>query len=185
MKKHSGMFRSALGLILSLFMLVPFIMIILNSFKTKKESAELGLRLPKQWNFLENYSVVMSSGILHAFRNSCFVTCLSVLLIILFSAIAAFVLQRRGTKLSKKLITFFVIGLIVPGQIIPTYMLCSLLHLKTFFGAAAVLTAANIPLGIFLYIGALKSISRDIDEAAILDGCDALSLFLYIATYHL
>ena len=151
MKKYSDMFRSALGLISSLFMLVPFIMIILNSFKTKKESAELGLEFPKQWNFRENYSVVMSSGILHAFCNSCFVTCLSVLLIILVSAIAAFVLQRRGTKLSKQLITFFVIGLIVPGQIIPTYMLCSFLHLKTFFGAAAVLTAANIPLGIFLY----------------------------------
>lgn len=180
MKKYSDMFRSALGLILSLFMLVPFIMIILNSFKTKKESAELGLEFPKQWNFRENYSVVMSSGILHAFRNSCFVTCLSVLLIILVSAIAAFVLQRRGTKLSKKFITFFVIGLIVPGQIIPTYMLCSFLHLKTFFGAAAVLTAANIPLGIFLYIGALKSISRDIDEAAILDGCDSLSLFFFV-----
>ena len=154
MKKYGDIFRSALGLILSLFMLVPFIMIVLNSFKTKKESAELGLRFPKQWNFLENYSVVMSSGILHAFRNSCFVTCLSVLLIILVSAIAAFVLQRRGTKLSKKLITFF--------------------------GAAAVLTAANIPLGIFLYIGALKSISRDIDEAAILDGCDSLSLFFFV-----
>lgn len=55
MKKHSDIFRSALGLILSLFMLVPFIMIILNSFKTKKESAELGLGLPKQWNFLENF----------------------------------------------------------------------------------------------------------------------------------
>ena len=63
------------------------------------------------------------------------------------------------------------IGLIIPGQIIPTYMLCNYLHLKTFIGAAAVLTAANLPLGIFLYIGALKSIPRDIDEAAILDGC--------------
>ena len=180
MKKYGNIFRSALGLILSLFMLVPFIMIILNSFKTKKESAELGLGFPKQWNFLENYSVVMSSGILRAFRNSCLVTCLSVLLIILVCAIAAFVLQRRGTRLSKKLITFFVIGLIVPGQIIPTYMLCSLLHLKTFIGAAAVLTAANIPLGIFLYLGALKSITRDIDEAAILDGCDSMELFFLV-----
>ena len=76
------------------------------------------------------------------------------------------------------------LGLIVPGQIIPTYMLCSYLHLKTFAGAAAVLTAANLPLGTFLYLGALKSIPRDIDEAAILDGCGSLTLFFPAAQAH-
>ena len=99
---------------------------------------------------------------------------------ILLGALAAFVLQRRNTKVSQKIITFFVIGLIIPGQIIPTYMLCNYLHLKTFIGAAAVLTAANLPLGIFLYIGALKSIPRDIDEAAILDGCGTWTLFFRV-----
>ena len=178
MKQRTHFLRTAFGFLLSLFMLTPFAMIVLNSFKTKKEAAELGLALPKQWNILENYRAVMETGVLHAFRNSCIVTCLSVLLIILLSALAAFILQRRNTRFSRKLTTFFVLGLIVPGQIIPTYMLCSYLHLKTFAGAAAVLTAANLPLGTFLYLGALKSIPRDIDEAAILDGCGSLTLFI-------
>ena len=178
MKRRTHFLRTAVGFLLSLFMLTPFAMIVLNSFKTKKEAAELGLALPKQWNILENYRAVMETGVLHAFRNSCIVTCLSVLLIILLSALAAFILQRRNTRFSRKLTTFFVLGLIVPGQIIPTYMLCSYLHLKTFAGAAAVLTAANLPLGTFLYLGALKSIPRDIDEAAILDGCGSLTLFI-------
>ena len=143
MKRRTHFLRTAFGFLLSLFMLTPFAMIVLNSFKTKKEAAELGLALPKQWNILENYRAVMETGVLHAFRNSCIVTCLSVLLIILLSALAAFILQRRNTRFSRKLTTFFVLGLIVPGQIIPTYMLCSYLHLKTFAGAAAVLTAAN------------------------------------------
>ena len=177
-KKHTHILRTLFGFALSLLMLVPFAMIVMNSFKNKKEAAQMGLALPKQWNIIENYRAVMETGVVHAFRNSCIVTLLSVLLIVLFSALAAFVLQRRNTKVSQKIITFFVIGLIIPGQIIPTYMLCNYLHLKTFIGAAAVLTAANLPLGIFLYIGALKSIPRDIDEAAILDGCGTWTLFI-------
>ena len=54
--------------------------------------------MPKQWNIIENYRAVMETGVVHAFRNSCIVTLLSVLLIVLFSALAAFVLQRRNTK---------------------------------------------------------------------------------------
>lgn len=179
-KKHTHILRTLFGFALSLLMLVPFAMIVQNSFKNKKEAAQMGLALPKQWNIIENYRAVMETGVVHAFRNSCIVTLLSVLLIVLFSALAAFVLQRRNTKVSQKIITFFVIGLIIPGQIIPTYMLCNYLHLKTFIGAAAVLTAANLPLGIFLYIGALKSIPRDIDEAAILDGCSTWTLFFRV-----
>ena len=190
MKRRTHFLRTAVGFLLSLFMLTPFAMIVLNSFKTKKEAAELGLALPKQWNILENYRAVMglvkvrlyrpfsAEHLLRAIPAS--VTCLSVLLIILLSALAAFILQRRNTRFSRKLTTFFVLGLIVPGQIIPTYMLCSYLHLKTFAGAAAVLTAANLPLGTFLYLGALKSIPRDIDEAAILDGCGSLTLFFRV-----
>ena len=120
MKRRTHFLRTAVGFLLSLFMLTPFAMIVLNSFKTKKEAAELGLALPKQWNILENYRAVMETGVLHAFRNSCIVTCLSVLLIILLSALAAFILQRRNTPVIRTLTTFFELGLNVPGQISPT-----------------------------------------------------------------
>ncbi len=180
MKKYAHIWRSLAGIALSMLMLIPFVMIVLNSFKNKKEAARMGLEFPEQWSIIENYSTVMKNGIARAFGNSCTVTFLSVFLIILFSALAAFVLQRRNTKMSRKIITFFVIGLIIPGQIIPTYMLCNYLRLKTFLGAAAVLTAANLPLGIFLYIGALKSIPRAIDESAILDGCGTVTLFFRV-----
>lgn len=105
-KKHTHILRTLFGFALSLLMLVPFAMIVLNSFKNKKEAAQMGLALPKQWNIIENYRAVMETGVVHAFRNSCIVTLLSVLLIVLFSALAAFVLQRRNTKGSQKIITF-------------------------------------------------------------------------------
>ena len=63
MKQRTHFLRTAFGFLLSLFMLTPFAMIVLNSFKTKKEAAELGLALPKQWNILENYRAVMETGV--------------------------------------------------------------------------------------------------------------------------
>ena len=90
-KKHTHILRTLFGFALSLLMLVPFAMIVLNTFKNKKEAAQMGLALPKQWSIIENYRAVMETGVVHAFRNSCIVTLLSVLLIVLFSALAAFV----------------------------------------------------------------------------------------------
>lgn len=177
MKKIGVMFRTVIAFALSLCVLIPFIMIILNSFKNKKEAAEMTLFLPTQWNVKSNYLAVFETGILRAFGNSTIITLLSVFLIIFTTSFAAFVLQRRGTSAMGHIKNLFIIGLVLPGQIIPTYLICNMLHLKSFIGASIVLTATNIPLGIFLYIGFLKSISISIDEAAIMDGCNGLHLF--------
>jgi raffinose/stachyose/melibiose transport system permease protein len=163
-----------------MLVITPFGVIILNSFKNKKEAAEMTLSLPTDWNIINNYSEVLQTGIVKAFGNSCFITLLSVTLIIVTTALAAFVLQRRATKAMSRLTSLFIIGLIIPGQIIPTYIICNYLHLSTFLGAAVVLTAANIPLGVFMYIGFLKSIPSSIDEAAIVDGCNSLQLFFKV-----
>lgn len=180
MKKLFSVFQSLIAFFLSILVVAPFAIIILNSFKTKKEASEMNFKLPIQWNLLNNYEEVFKTGILRAFFNSCGVTFLALILILITSALTAFILQRRESGFTKRLTTFFVIGLILPGQIIPTYMICDFLHLKGFLGAAIVLAAANIPLGVFMYIGYLKSISISIDEAAIVDGCNTFQLFFKV-----
>jgi raffinose/stachyose/melibiose transport system permease protein len=176
MKKITPFIRSILGILLSLLVVLPFLAILLNSFKTKKEAAEMTIALPTEWNIVNNYVEVFQTGLLKAFGNSTLVTLLSVTLIILTTALASFVLQRRQTAAMSRLKTLFIIGLILPGQIIPTYMICNFLGVKSFLGAAVVLTAANIPLGVFMYMGFLKSIPISIDEAAIVDGCSPIQL---------
>lgn len=180
MKKILSAIRTLAGLLLSLLVVAPFAIIILNSFKTKKEAAEMNFSLPVEWNIWNNYRDVFKTGVLRAFFNSCGVTLLALFLILLTSALTAFILQRRESIFTKRLTTLFVAGLILPGQIIPTYMICNYLHLKGFIGAAVVLAAANIPLGVFMYIGYLKSIPVSIDEAAIVDGCTTLQLFFWV-----
>jgi raffinose/stachyose/melibiose transport system permease protein len=177
MKKSRSLLSSIIAFLVSLAVIAPFALIILNSFKNKKEAAEMNISLPTQWNIVENYKEVFDTGLPRAFVNSCIVTILSVALIIMLSSLAAFILQRRGTKLTKRLTTLFIVGLVIPGQMIPTYIICNYLHLTSYIGCALVITAANLPLGIFMYLGYLKSIPREIDEAAIIDGCGTLSLF--------
>lgn len=180
MKKLTSYVRTLVSLLLSLLVILPFVAILLNSFKTKKEAAEMAISLPTDWNIADNYAQVLQTGLLKAFGNSLLVTMLSVTFIILMTALASFVLQRRGTKAMDRLKTFFIIGLILPGQIIPTYMICNFLNVRSFLGAAVVLTAANIPLGVFMYMGFLKSIPVSIDEAAIMDGCNSLQLLFRV-----
>ena len=176
MKKIAPFIRSILGILLSLLVILPFLAILLNSFKSKKEAAEMTISLPTEWNIVNNYVEVFQTGLLKAFGNSTVVTLLSVTLILLTTALASFVLQRRQTPSMGRLKTLFIIGLILPGQIIPTYMICNFLGVQSFLGAAVVLTAANIPLGVFMYMGFLKSIPISIDEAAIMDGCSPMQL---------
>lgn len=70
MKKHGFPFSRIGYFILSLLVLVPFAMILLNSFKTKKGAAEMNLSFPSQWNVLENYKAVMGTGVLHSFGTA-------------------------------------------------------------------------------------------------------------------
>ena len=102
--KHLGL--ELIGLVLSLIVLIPFYMLIINSGKTKEEAALVGLSLPTEWNFLKNYAEMFSAGRLGvAFKNSVLLTVPSVLLVILLCAATAFVLQRRRGRASSVLST--------------------------------------------------------------------------------
>lgn len=180
-KKVSGMLAEIFALICSLFMLVPFYMILINSFKSKEEAALVNLSLPDQWHIVENYTEMFREGGLGlAFRNSVLLTVPSVLVIILVSSLAAFVLQRRVSKASKRLLLLILMGLFIPGQIIPTYFICYYIHVRTFLAAGLVLIASNLSMGVFLYTGYFKSIPRELDESAMLDGCNGIQLFFHI-----
>ena len=180
MKKLKTSVFSAVAFVVSLFVVAPFAFIIINSFKTKKEAADMSFAFPEVWNIVENYTEVIETGVVNAFKNSCIVTFSSVFLVIILSSVTAFVLQRRKSRLTEALSSYFVLGLIVPGQIIPTYILCSNLRLTEFVGASLVLTAASMPLAVYLYLSAMKSIPKEIDEAAFLDGCNSVGLFFRI-----
>ena len=105
---------------------LSLIHILINSFKSKEGAALVNLSLPDEWHIVENYTEMFKEGGLGlAFRNSVLLTVPSVLVIILVSSLAGFVLQRRVSKASKRLLMLILMGLFIPGQIIPCLLYTS------------------------------------------------------------
>ncbi len=165
----------------SLVIIAPLGIMVLGSFKDTKEAAELSLSLPGQWH-PENYLVVFEKGkVGRAMLNSAIITLSSVLLTVLSSAMASFYFARINTFISRTGFSFFMLGMIAPISLIPTITLLQRLHINnTFTGVILVFTALNLAFSLFLFTGFVKTIPREMDEAAIIDGCGRLKAFFLV-----
>lgn len=167
--------------ILSFLIIIPIYMVVINSFKEKASAAKMSLSLPKGFRAFENYKTMIERGdIVTGFANSCIVTVVSVILIIMIGAMTAYILQRRKNKWTGFMHTIVLLGLVFPVQIIPSYFLCSAFLIPKYISAILLLTVTNLPFAVITYMGFLKGISRQIDEAAMIDGATTLRLFFGI-----
>lgn len=167
--------------IIALGILIPVYFVVINSFKTKAEAAMLDLALPTQWQAKDNYEQMIEEGhVVNSFINSLYLTVISVILITFCAATMAFIIERRKSMFTKMLNLIVMTGLVLPIQIIPTFFICKGFNLPNNIAYIFVMVATNLPLCTFLYVGYFKSIPRDIDESAIMDGAGPLTLFFRI-----
>ena len=168
------------AILIAAIVIIPFLMILLNSFKGIREAALFRLSLPTEWVFSNYVKVLSTSHIARGFANSLFICGSVVVLGNLFGAMAAFLIQRRGGRL-KLLYTTFILGLILPVSIIPTIKLMMQLGIhNTYLGIILFYTATALPFTVFLLTGFLKSIPREMDEAALVEGSSFFRLFFQI-----
>ena len=161
---------------------IIFYFVIINACKTNKEAARLSLSLPEEFTLLENLKYVLTYrkyAIISAFWNSFKVTLRTMIIIVAVASMASFVLQRRKSSIicqtSDKII---VACMTVPASVIPTYYCLTLLHVaNTLTGLILVEVAGLFPFCTMLYKGFVATIPREIDEAAIIDGCNSFQLF--------
>lgn len=170
-----------LTVLLALVVLVPFLIILINSFKGIREAALFQLSLPSEWEF-SNYAAVFEQGnILRGFRNSFFISACVVFCVNLFASMAAFVIQRRNTRMMRWVYYLFIVGLIMPVSIVPTIKLMMDLHIHgTYLSIIMYYTAVLLPFSIFLLTGFMKSVPKELDEAALIEGCSYFRLYFHI-----
>jgi raffinose/stachyose/melibiose transport system permease protein len=160
---------------------VPFIFILLNAAKTRQEAALLKFSWPTDFQLWENLREVMVFGdnrMFLALWNSTLLTVGSVTLIVLLSALVAFVMQRRGDRLSSVVGSFMLAGLIIPPAVVPTVFFLQWIGLyKTLFGMILVNVAFTMPFAILIFRAFMNNIPRELDEAAIIDGASPLRVF--------
>ncbi|MNE16888.1 L-arabinose transport system permease protein AraQ [compost metagenome] len=180
-KNISHYILEGFALLLSLLIVIPLYFIVINSFKDTAGASLMSLSWPENWAIIDNYrQMITEGGVLTGFRNSLIVTGFTVLLIILCCSVTAFVLQRRNTSASKTIYVLILLGLMIPLQIIPSYFVLYYFHIKTYVAAIMMLGVTNFSFGVMLYTGFFKSIPRDIDESAVIDGAGPLTLFFKI-----
>ena len=99
-KQINSLLSTVFGWIFSLIVLIPFAVILINSFKNEREAVSMSLSFPKEGWIWDNYRIVIREGnMLRAFFNSLLLSCMCVLICITISAMAAFVIHRRKTML--------------------------------------------------------------------------------------
>ena len=188
MKKSKRVGNNVIFLVLlalSVLFLVPIIIVIINSFKSRIYISSQPLKLPNAETFvaLENYiNGVTSSDFFSAFLRSLFITVVSVILIVLFASMAAWYIVRSNSKITKGIYYMLVFSMIVPFQMVMYTMtyVTNRANLDNIFGITFVYLGFGAGLSVFMLCGFIKSIPLEIEEAAMIDGASPIQAFFTV-----
>jgi len=158
--------------------LVPFTFILLTASKTGPEAALFKFSWPNQFQLFENIREVLTFGNNRMFRamwNSTLLTVFSVIVLVLLSALVAYVMQRRFDRVASVASAIMLAGLIIPPAVVPTIFLLQWLGIyKTIFSLVMIEVAIQMPFAILVFRAFMATIPRELDEAATIDGASPL-----------
>jgi len=182
-RKKAGQY--ILMTVITLLVVFPFIWMLILSFKTNSEIMSLPLSLPKVFNF-DNYKHAMETlNFTMLYGNTIFVCVISLVAELIITFFSSFVLARmefRNKKIKNMLYGFLIMGL----SISPFILLFPVYKINVFFGFRGKIAlifpyiATSISFNTLLLVGYLKSLPAEIDEAAVIDGCNIWDLMLKV-----
>ena len=157
--------------------LTPIFFVLMNSFKGKLYISDNPFAWPTgdMYVGLENYiEGIDKTGFFSAFGWTTFITVFSVLAIVLFTSMTAWYITRVKTKTSEILYYAFVFSMVVPFQMIMFTMskLADMLKLNNPLGMVVLYLGFGAGLSVFMFCGFVKGIPYEIEEAAMIDGCN-------------
>ncbi len=165
-----------LGLIACMYV-VPVALMLLGSLKTNTEVLSFDLSLPAipQW---QNYLYVLDEGdILSGYKNSIIITFFTTIISIVLGAFTGIVISRRNEKLTKMLYYYFIFGLTITLQTASMFYWLRTINLYgTYTAIILIEVAMRTPFTVMTFSSFVKGVPRDIDEAAIVDGCGPIRL---------
>ena len=187
MKKAKSTLSSVLLVCLSLIWLSPIYIILANSFKSRDEMSVNPLGMPETFS-LEYYSGAMEKmNFLRAFGVSLVITIVSVAIIVVLCAMAAWMMARSNGKLSKAIYYTLILTMLIPFQTLMMPLMQEMNSLEKLLGFQIKDTIGGLifmyigfgaGMGVFMFYGFVKgSLPRTLEEAAIIDGCNTWQLF--------
>ena len=172
--------------ILSLAWIYPVFMIALNSFKKGtaiSTTTAFDLLTPETFNGLANYVHALNEqGFASAFMYSLIITVTSVVLILVCCSMCAWYVVRVNSKISNFFYYLFVFSMVVPFQMLMFTLsnLADRIGFNTPFNICFIYLGFGAGLAVFMFAGFVKNIPLEIEEAAMIDGCNPVQVFFKI-----
>ena len=182
-KRRNGIGITIVTALIALIFFFPVLMAVINSFKTRGEILASAIALPSAPTFANYAAVIEATDFVKVFFNSCLVTGGGIVLNLLVSALAGYALARWRSKWANILTLLFLSSMFVPFHTIMIALLTTARDLKLtghIWGLILIYCGLQCPIPIFLIKGFVHSVPRELEEAAMIDGCGTFRLFLSI-----
>lgn len=170
--------------LVAVLQVLPLVWLVFFSLKNNQEVFNLSpfaLPLHPRW---ENYSKVWTEGqIDRYFMNSVWITVTAVLLTVMLASLVTYAITRMRWRLSSLVLGLFMTGMMIPvhSTLIPLFSLFTNIHLKDHHLSVILsYTAFNMPITIMILLGAYYALPREIEEAAVMDGCSVNRMFFTV-----
>lgn len=184
MKKRNDWIIYIILIMLLIVFMIPFYLLVINTFKTTQEFVLDPFSFPKYLN-LDNYKeAIVKMNFKVSFKNTAIISLFTTLINTILASMMAYVFSRKKWKINKILFMILIASMVAPFQV---YMI----PLVKIYGGALGLSnklitviyvgiGVTLPFSVFLYEGFLNSIPRELDEAALIDGCSTEKAFFRI-----
>lgn len=172
-----------LMIIIALIFMYPIIMVVINSFKTDAQIMADAFKLPEVLNFSNYVNAWKGMGFPRACLNTLSLTICSVIGTVFFGSMAGYKLSRTKTWYSKVIFYLTIAPMLISFSsiMITLVKMSKTLHLmNSLQGLMVMYWGLLLPMTIFLYHGFVKTVPRELDEAASIDGCGPFRTFFIV-----
>ena len=171
--------------VLAVAFLVPIALVIMNSLKSKLYISTTPFVLPNEENFVGLKNYVEGLTKIHFFDSvgySLFITVFSVLAIVIFCSMTAWFITRVKTKLTSAIYYMFIASMVVPFQMVMYTMTktADVLKLNNYVGIIVIYLGFGAAMAVFMFSGFVNGIPMELAEAALIDGCNPLTMFIKV-----
>lgn len=167
---------------IAIYTLAPLWLLLVNSFKSQSEIISSPLGLPSEITFSYLSNAMKEINFFRALFITTAITSTSVLLIVIVSSMAAWIMVRNKSKASTVVFMCFVAAMLIPFQAVmyPLIQFFDDIRLKSATGLVLMYGGFGLSMSVFLYHGFVKSVPRGVEEAATIDGCNIFQMYIHV-----
>ncbi len=173
--------------LLCLAYVFPVVMVVVNSFKksTFVKSDTFAMPTAESWAGVDNFVEGMTFGGYPFWKSAVYsliITVLSTALILIFTSMAAWYISRVNSRICRGVYYLCVFSMVVPFQMVMFTLAktANVLHLDTPWTIPVIYLGFGAGLAVFMFVGFVKSIPLEIEEAAYIDGCSPMRTFFSV-----